>query len=33
MLYVLLVVYVNFAIFAVSLLCSFAHGNLHNVIM
>ncbi len=32
-LYVLLVVYVNFAIFAVLLLCSFVHGNLHNVIL
>ncbi len=27
------VVYVNFAIFAVLLLCSFAHSNLHNVIL
>ncbi len=27
------VVFVNFAIFTVLLLCSFAHGNLHNVIM
>ncbi len=32
MLYLLLI-YVNFAIFAVLLLCSFVHGNLHNVIM
>ncbi len=33
MLYVLLVIYANFAIIVVSLLCSFDQGNLPNVIM